>query len=148
MSEFGAPSAGVQPPVAPMTSGPQPPGSKAGCSNGCKTTMVGCGGVVFGIVLTIGVEFWAVAAGVQAVQDAFSSPRNRQYEYPSPQPQPDRSSSADLSRCGSASEGFAEEERDPSLKKACDEERARQRNQKVMQKCVEECTKSVISGGN
>lgn len=59
------------PPVAPMSSGPQPPGSKAGCSNGCKTTMVGCGGVVFGIVLTIGVEFWAGAAGVQAVQDAF-----------------------------------------------------------------------------
>jgi hypothetical protein len=100
---------------------------------------------MFGIALTIGVELWAVAAGVQAVQNMFSGTSDRQYDY-SP-PTTTYTSNADLSRCGNASSGFSEEERDPALKKACDEDRKRQRNQKVIQRCVEECAKLTVTGG-
>ncbi|HEX7139781.1 MAG TPA: hypothetical protein VF219_18155, partial [Vicinamibacterales bacterium] len=71
----------------------------------------------------IGVELWAVAACVQAVQNMFSGPPDRQSDYSSSTTT--YRSSADLS----------------------DEERKRQRNQKVVEKCVEECTKAAVTGG-
>ncbi len=108
-------------PVSPsdaVSSGPS--AQKKGCSSGCKTFAVGLCGVMFGIALTIGVKLWAVAAGVQAVQSMFSGPADRQNEYSS-----STTNSADRR----------------------DEEEKRERNQRVVEKCVQECTKAAVTGG-
>jgi hypothetical protein len=95
--------------------------------------------VILGIVLTIVAELWAVAAGVEAVKQAFSGGSNGPDQPSTPS---SSTPQANLARCGSKSLGFEEEERDPDLKKACDEERQRVRQQEFVEKCVAEYVKA------
>jgi len=95
--------------------------------------------VIFGIVLTIVAELWAVAAGVEAVKQAFSGGSDVPYQPSTPS---SSTPQVNLARCGSKSLGFEEEDRDPDLKKACEEERQRVRQQEFVEKCVAEYVKS------
>ncbi|MEA2327157.1 MAG: hypothetical protein QOE68_2116 [Thermoanaerobaculia bacterium] len=105
-----------------------PPVAKKGLSSGCKSLGIGCLGVIVGIVLTIGAEVWMAAAGIQAVKDALSGGSGG--GYPSSTASNAPAAQVDLSQCGmKRGWGLDPEDKDPALKKACDEARRLQMDQ-------------------
>jgi hypothetical protein len=97
--------------------------TKKKSSGGCRLAAVGCGGVFVGIALTLGVEFWMVAAGVQAVKNAFSGGSSPSYSASGGNDQ--APPQYDLRQCGiKRGWGVDPEDKDPGLRAACDKARA------------------------
>lgn len=112
----------IMPPTPPPGPPQQPPSAGKGCSPGCKTVMIGCGGMILGCFFTIGVELALIAKGVSQVTDFFNQQGSSR---PTSPVDVESGDPADLNLKGmrdlelSRKCGTSEEQTDPEVARVC-----------------------------
>jgi hypothetical protein len=125
----------ITPPVAPPPAPPPPPAAplpppRKGCSPGCRTALVGCGGMILGAMLTIAIEVLLVLQGVSAISDFFERNSVTRPTVRDTTEREEPEDPADLGIVGTRRDamlqkcGTPAEQSDPDIAAVCREQRA------------------------
>jgi len=104
-------------------------------SPGCRFAATGCAGMLLGALLTLVIEVWMAAAGIQAIASIMGGSATHS---PSPVSGP-TSAQYDLSQCGvtDSLSGSGPEDRDPGLREACNRAREEMRQREIHKRNVD-----------